>query len=322
MTDSIWYQKHAPTSLSGFAGNDDKIAMIRSYISSGQLPNLIVTGHGKTLFSKLVVQEYLDTPALQKYGWLQIQGSIYRSKSVVSDSAQDSSDNIIDFVKRSIRLRSDRHRIVSIYDFDSMTTEAQNAIRSPMENWSHRSRFILIVDNLSGVIEPIQSRTIIINLNPLNHETTVGILSRVPELTVNPEIINLIATVSYGNLKTAFNYLQACSTQSPDMTPDQFYRIFGVPPVDQVSCLVDDPTLTDIISIVGDFIEHGYTLYEVLDVMIAVLSKTYTITQRDLLIKIPQMLSDRVRTHMDMTEHSLLGLYDLFDLSEVNLNTP
>lgn len=108
----------------------------------------------------------------------------------------------------------DIHRWVVIDDIDTFPQISQQALRRPMEAYSHLTRFLFIGSSYEDLISAIQSRCIHIPLSPINIlENTEKILTRIgftpPEQeTFTPEIWYMIINMSGNNISDVFRYLK------------------------------------------------------------------------------------------------------------------
>ena len=296
---SLWIQDYEPTKLSGIIGNAMTIETIDSFLRSDRVPNLILCGPngcGKTITAKILVREYLG-----KYydtNHLEIIGSIYRGKNVVSEKndkkkpGENSSDspNIVNFIKKKNILPPNKCRVVTIYDFDCMTNEAQMALRRIIEIYSEKIRFIFICNNLNKIIEAVQSRTLILKFYPISLEDIISRLKEIAEikcLTLSDEIYHAIGIISNNDLKQAINYLQVFS-HSTGKQLENFYDIFNMPSISSITQLIkycQQKEGANAFKIIDQLIENGYNVTDILDIVIKVL--VYN-----------KELNDKVRVHM------------------------
>lgn len=277
----LWAEYYTPTCLKEVIGNNSIVSTIEHYIEAQQLPHmLLVGGHGlgKTTIAKLIAKQYLGQPLLKSH-FMEIIGSIYRGKNVVSEKndKKNTNDkggdvpNIINFITKKT-LNNDKCKLICIYDFDCMTTEAQMALRRIIELYSNRVRFMFVCNNINNVIEAIQSRTLLLKFNNL---CTDEIIARLKQINgqLPQDLYTHIGIMCNGDLKQAINYLQVMSNyQSP--TIEVFYNIFNVPNLNTINKLLDlclNKQYPQAFALISQLIDNGYNSSDILDIIIKVL---------------------------------------------------
>lgn len=298
----LWIHDYEPKQLNEIIDNQMIIETLSSFLRSDHIPNLILCGPngcGKTTTAKILVQEYLGHN-YNKYS-MEIIGSIYRGKNVVSEKNdkkkmnETDNMNIINFIRKKISLPTNKCRIVTIYDFDCMTNEAQMALRRIIEIYSHKVRFIFICNNLNKIIEAIQSRTLILKFHPISLE---GIIQRLKEISIDKniqlsdEIFDTIGIISNCDLKQAINYLQVFSNSS-DKQIENFFNLFNIPSIKNITeffnyCLNQDGHHA--FGILDQMIDNGYNITDILDIMIKVLLYSKNITKNERVFMIEETI--------------------------------
>lgn len=281
----LWNNDYEPKKLSEIVGNQMVVETIDSFLRSNHIPNLLLCGPngcGKTTIAKILAREYLGS-RYEKCN-MEIIGSIYRGKNVVSekndkkktsDSATDS-PNIINFIRKKISLPSDKCRIVTIYDFDCMTNEAQMALRRIIEIHSHKVRFVFVCNNLDKIIEAIQSRALILKFHQISVDEIVQRLREIAndkKIELTNDIYNAIGIISNGDLKQAINYLQVFAHCS-EKKMKQFYHLFNIPSIKNITdfikfCLSGEGSKA--FGILDQLMESGYNVTDILDIIVKVL---------------------------------------------------
>lgn len=298
---SLWSNDYEPQKLKDIVGNPMIVETLDSFLRSDHIPNLILCGPngcGKTTIAKILVKEYLGANHGQ-YN-MEIIGSIYRGKNVVSEkndkkkTSDSMSDgpNIVNFIRKKNFLTDGKCRIVTIYDFDCMTNEAQMALRRIIEIYSQKVRFIFICNNLNKIIEAIQSRTLILKFHQIPIEDTIErikFIANEKKIVMRNEIYEAIGIISNGDIKQAINYLQVFANSDKKQI-ENFYNIFNIPSIKNINnlikfCLVSDGNKA--FEILDKLIDNGYNVTDVLDIMIKVVlyNKDLTEQQRVLIIE-------------------------------------
>jgi DNA polymerase III delta prime subunit len=186
------------------------------------------------------------------------------------------SPNIVNFIKKKSNLPEGKCRIVTIYDFDCMTNEAQMALRRIIEIYSQKVRFIFICNNKDKIIEAVQSRTIPLKFQPIGIDEIIKRLKEISSsknITFTDDIYDAIGILSNGDLKQAINYLQVFSN-SDDKTIENFYNIFNIPSFKTIGdfiryCLDRDGVKA--FNIIDKLLENGYNVTDILDIIVKVL---------------------------------------------------
>ncbi|THH31714.1 hypothetical protein EUX98_g2480 [Antrodiella citrinella] len=119
---------------------------------------------------------------------------------------------------------SARHRfkVVIIQEADSLTRDAQAALRRTMEKYMSNMRIILCANSTSKLIAPIKSRCLLVRVAAPSTEEIVKVLkhvaSRQPFRSIDDEVALEIAQDSNGNLRKAILVFEALKMQSPDLS--------------------------------------------------------------------------------------------------------
>lgn len=238
-SSELFVVKYAPQQLLEFMGNKGVVQTLNSFIEAKNIPNLIITGPhgtGKSLLVKLLVKEYLGEENL-KDGLLEIYGSLSRGKDVVSEKQSVKNKqknfncaNITDFMKKATKMPKDILKIVVIYEFHQMSTEAQMALRRVLELNSNKVRFVFVTQDYGEIIQALQSRCTILKLQQLGLEELREILEGICEaenIEQSDDLFELIYLNTDGDIRAAVNLLQILG----QTTHDKLYSILGTPEI-------------------------------------------------------------------------------------------
>ena len=103
-------------------------------------------------------------------------------------------------------------RIIILDEADEMTSEAQTALRRIIEDSSRTTRFIIICNYLSQIIEPIQSRCVVFRFTRLANEDIVDHLKSICQkegVKYDDKALAQIYEATSGDLRHSINILQA-----------------------------------------------------------------------------------------------------------------
>ncbi|KAG6897300.1 hypothetical protein C0992_002742 [Termitomyces sp. T32_za158] len=131
------------------------------------------------------------------------------------------------------------YKIIILDEADSMTQDAQGALRRIMETYAHITRFCLVCNYVTRIIEPLASRCSKFRFTPLDDSSSSSRLAEIAKaesVDIDPEVIHTLISTSSGDLRRAITYLQsasrlASSTSPPtSITPGDIQEIAGVVP--------------------------------------------------------------------------------------------
>lgn len=213
-----WIEKYRPKCVNDVSYQDEIVAVLKKVISnaSGEFPNFLFygpPGTGKTSTILAAARE-LYGPELMKSRVLELNSSDERGINVIREK-----------VKTFAQFTPSGHRtdgkpcppfkIVILDEADSMTNAAQAALRRTMEKESKTTRFCLICNYVSRIIQPITSRCSKFRFKPLSQEILLQRLEYIctqEKLEYDKDTLNTLVTCSEGDLRKAITYLQ-CATR-------------------------------------------------------------------------------------------------------------
>jgi replication factor C small subunit len=110
-----------------------------------------------------------------------------------------------------------------------MTRDAQTALRRIMEESSRFTRFILICNYSSSIIEPIQSRCAIFRFQRVDAQQVSSYLRKIAKaegVKVTEKVLEAIYEATGGDLRQAINLLQAASSDG-EVTIERVNSVTG-----------------------------------------------------------------------------------------------
>lgn len=206
-----WVEKYRPKKLTDVIQQEEIIKILNKTIETGELPHLLLfgpPGTGKTS-TILCTAMQLFGPKRIEERVLELNASDDRGIGVVRNT-------IISFSKIAIGTvdpdyPSPPYKIIILDEADSMTPEAQAALRKVMETMSGITRFCFICNYITQIIEPIASRCMKFRFKPINN---TAIIQRLKLIAKNEKIdikianISKIAEIANGDARRAIMILQ------------------------------------------------------------------------------------------------------------------
>jgi len=106
-------------------------------------------------------------------------------------------------------------KIIILDEADEMTSDAQTALRRIIEDTAKICRFIFIANNISKIIDPIQSRCATFKFTTISEEDIIGRLEEIAKkekIKADKKGLKAIYDHSEGDLRHAINLMQATAS--------------------------------------------------------------------------------------------------------------
>ncbi|MEM4767509.1 MAG: replication factor C small subunit, partial [Ignisphaera sp.] len=121
-------------------------------------------------------------------------------------------------------------KIVILDEADNMTADAQQALRRIMEMYVETTRFILIANYASKIIDPIQSRCASFRFAPLKKDDVIGRLQWIckqESIKCLNDGLEVIYEISGGDMRKAINLLQSTAALG-EINVGNVYKVVGL----------------------------------------------------------------------------------------------
>jgi replication factor C small subunit len=206
---TLWTEKYRPKKLEELVGQEHVTRRLKTFIAKSSLPHCLFAGPagvGKTTACLCLAREFF--------------GEAWRSNILELNSSDERGIETIrikvkDFA-RIIPLNAS-FKIIHLDEADSLTKDAQHALRRTMEKYSRTARFILTANYSNKIIEPIQSRTAVFRFSSLKKEDINTYLKKIAAfegLELTEEALEAIQQLSEGDLRKAVNILQTSAIEN------------------------------------------------------------------------------------------------------------
>jgi len=124
-------------------------------------------------------------------------------------------------------------KLIILDEADSMTNDAQFALRRIVEKYAKNCRFCLICNYVSKIIPALQSRCTRFRFSPLDVEHVRGRLEHVAKcenVTATPDGIEAILQLSGGDMRRVLNLLQSTAMSNDAVVDEEkVYLTSGAP---------------------------------------------------------------------------------------------
>lgn len=219
MSLEIWAEKYRPKSLSEVINQRHVVDRMRAFVADSNVPHLMFAGPagtGKTTMGLALARE--------------MYGAEWR-KNVLELNASD--ERGIDVIRHKVKefartkpMGGMPFRIIILDEADALTQDAQQALRRTMESYTSVSRFVLICNWSSKIIEPIQSRCAVFRFRSLSEpdiRTYIDRIAKQEGLEMTEGAAGVIIEITEGDLRRVSNLMQSAASITKKIDEDAVY---------------------------------------------------------------------------------------------------
>jgi len=232
MSDYLpWIEKYRPNNIEDIISHDQNITTIKQLLINKSLPHLLFYGSPGTGKTSTII-------ALAKY----IYGDNARLMVMKLDASDDRGINSVrDEIKGFAEKSNMFHkgiRLIILDEVDSMTFDAQFALRRIIEKYSESIRFCLICNYENKIIPAIRSRCANFRFNNIDIQhikKKLYQISEIEKLNYEEGALDSIAILSQGDLRKAINLIQSISMRTKYITINDCYDIACTPLEEEIN---------------------------------------------------------------------------------------
>ncbi|XP_026710355.1 replication factor C subunit 4 [Athene cunicularia] len=291
-----WVEKYRPKNVDEVAFQDEVVAVLKKSLEGADLPNLLFygpPGTGKTSTILAAARE-LYGPELFRQRVLELNASDERGIQVIREKVKAFAQ-LTASGSRSDGKICPPFKIVILDEADSMTSAAQAALRRTMEKESKTTRFCLICNYISRIIEPLTSRCSKFRFKPLSDKIQQQRLLDVSEkehVQISSEAVSYLVKVSEGDLRKAITFLQSATRLmgGKEITEKIVTEIAGVIPketTDELLSVCRSGSFEKLEALAKNLINEGYAVAQLVNQLhdTIVESEDYSDKQKSVIVE-------------------------------------
>jgi len=210
MSELFWFEKYRPRSFEEVVDLEEVKARLKEFVKVGNLPHLLFygpPGTGKTTMALVLARELYGE--YWRENTLELNASDERGIGVIRERVKE--------FARTAPVGKAPFKLVILDEADNMTSDAQQALRRIMEIYAQNTRFILLANYVSRIIDPIISRCAVFRFSPMPRHLMAERLREIARsegVELKDDAIDLIYEISEGDMRKAINLLQVAAAVS------------------------------------------------------------------------------------------------------------
>jgi replication factor C subunit 3/5 len=222
---NIWIEKYKPSTFKNYIDHDIIKNIIIKLIDNNNFHNLILygpPGTGKTTIINICAKYIYGVNYKQHI--LELNGSDERGINIVRE-------NIHKYANTNT-IYSNKFKLIILDEIDSMTQDAQNALKEIIETYEYNVKFCLICNFINKIIYPLQSCCIIFRLPPICNTSIKLFLKNIiknEKIKYNEDGLNSIIEISMGDIRKSCNNLHSVYLSYNNITKSNVYESLGIP---------------------------------------------------------------------------------------------
>ena len=244
----------------------DMVRLLHSLIQMHELNLLIMgdSGSGKTSLVNAIVREY--------YGDSNNPENVMVLNSLRDQGIQYYRNDMKIFCQTS-SLIPGKKKLIILDDIDSINEQSQQVFRNCIDKYKHNVSFVASCINVQKVIDNLQSRQIIVKINPINPQCLHKILNKIrncEQVAIHPDAEQFVLRVCNGSVRILINYIEKFKIIGLPISlelANQLCTNIGFSVFDKytAACLCENTPVSQCISHLHALYDQGYSVMDILD---------------------------------------------------------
>ena len=279
--EKLFIDKFQPIYFKDFEIDDKIIEILKTLINMDNL-NILLIGDmasGKTSLLNAIIREYYTGSNPKDY-----EENVLYINSLKEQGINYYSSDVKTFCQTCSTIKN-KKKIVVLDDIDIINEQSQQVFRNCIDKFSHNVHFISSCSNTQKVIESLQSRFIIIKINPLKRENLRKIILKIKNsenIEMDNEAEEFILDISNSAAKILLNYMEKFKLLNQKITYELAVKLctnISFITFEEYNELLKNNKLDEAIKLIYQIYDKGYSVMDILDSYFLFIKNTKNITE-------------------------------------------
>ena len=279
--EKLFIDKFQPIYFKDFEIDNKIIDILKTLINMDNL-NILFIGDmasGKTSLLNAIIKEYY-AGSNQK----QFEENVLYINSLKEQGINYYRSDVKTFCQTCSSIKN-KKKIVVLDDIDIINEQSQQVFRNCIDKFSHNVHFISSCSNTQKVIESLQSRFIIIKINPLKRENLHKILLKIKaseNIDIDTDAEEFVLDISNSAAKILLNYMEKFKLLNQKITYElavQLCTNISFLTFEEYNTLLKNNKLDEAIKLIYQIFDKGYSVMDILDSYFLFIKNTKNLTE-------------------------------------------
>jgi replication factor C subunit 2/4 len=281
--NNLWVEKYRPKKVSEIVQQNEIKLLLEQAIKKKNLTHMLFfgpPGTGKTSTALALAKQLYYLPRKKgedKWVHYERNDKLFKERVIELNASDESGikvvrDKIKNFANSAINTIEDNNniptfKIIILDEADAMTNDSQFALRRIIELYTHSTRFILICNYVTKIIEPLTSRCAKFRFQTISTVSINEIINNIStkeNIIINNNVIETLFKITKGDLRKVINLLQRASYINKNIDTDLLIDISGQISNTQIddiwNIIIDKKTdHNKLFKLVREIVNEGYS---------------------------------------------------------------
>ena len=281
LEQKLFIDKFQPIYFKDFEIDNKIIDILKTLINMDNL-NILFIGDmasGKTSLLNAIIKEYYAGNNQKQY-----EENVLYINSLKEQGINYYRSDVKTFCQTCSSIKN-KKKIVVLDDIDIINEQSQQVFRNCIDKFSHNVHFISSCSNTQKVIESLQSRFIIIRINPLKRDNLHKILLKIKaseNIEIDDDAEEFVLDISNSAAKILLNYMEKFKLLNQKITFElavQLCTNISFLTFEEYNTLLKNNKLDEAIKLIYQIYDKGYSVMDILDSYFLFIKNTKNITE-------------------------------------------